>query len=70
MTDEVKSADESGKIPWISTRAEVQDTYRIHAQNEEYKRALAQAMGFPPSASERKKILKELGEESCPPNHY
>ena len=50
-------------VPWISARAEVQDTYRIHAQNEEYKRALAQAMAFPPSKSERKRILEELGHE-------
>ena len=50
--------------PWIPTRAEAQDGWEIHYMNKEYKRLLAQVMGFPPSGSERKKVLKELGEGS------
>ena len=49
--------------PWIPLRAEAQDTYNKYWMNKEYKRLLAQVMAFPPSKSERKRILKELGHE-------
>ena len=75
MIDRIKNDDEFGnimigdthvdnkpdtKLPWIPTRAEAQDGWEIHWMNKEYKRLLAQVMGFPPSGSERKKVLKAL----------
>ena len=46
--------------PWITTRAEAQNTYTIYSMNKEYERLKAFIMAFPPGSIEREEGMKAL----------